>query len=42
MHSERAPFFLKLAAWGGVVFKNFYKQIKAPQDFKKQKNRVFF
>ncbi|EPI8894892.1 hypothetical protein ACTOJF_004217, partial [Shigella flexneri] len=20
MHSERAPFFLKLAAWGGVVF----------------------
>ncbi|EOD2606189.1 ABC transporter permease [Escherichia coli] len=23
MHSERAPFFLKLAAWGGVVFLHF-------------------
>lgn len=23
MHSERAPFFLKLAAWGGVVFPHF-------------------
>ncbi len=23
MHSDRAPFFLKLAAWGGVVFLHF-------------------
>lgn len=23
MHSERAPFLLKLAAWGGVVFLHF-------------------
>lgn len=23
MHSERAPFFLKLAVWGGVVFLHF-------------------
>ena len=23
MHSERAPLFLKVAAWGGVIFLHF-------------------
>lgn len=33
MHSERAPLFLKLAAWGGVVFLHFLILIIAAYAF---------
>ena len=33
MHSERAPFFLKLAAWGGVGLLHFTLQIIAAYAF---------
>lgn len=42
MHSERAPFFLKLAAWGGVVFLHFPILISLPMRLTLKMRRLVF
>ncbi len=42
MHSERAPFFLKLAAWGGVVFLHFSILIIAAYAFNAGRCSIHF